>query len=146
MDAGEAPPSSGLGWRLSATIMVLAGWFAFAILWLAFYASGYNIYQNLAVFLSSLVILGAVLGVLWAGFGARMRRMYGRDQYWPGPGPGRQGRWIRRIIWLVWVVVLIAWLLFYADGFSGYQNLAVFIASLLIAGGLATVVRLAWGR
>lgn len=137
----DRPPSAGLGRRVSATILALAGWLAFAILWLSFYASEWSIYRNLAIFLVSLVVLFGILGAVWAGFGMRMRRMYDPGRDWYRPAGLRRGRWARRTVWLGWAVFFILWLVYCADDFGGYQNLAVLIASLLVAGGLSAATR-----
>lgn len=136
----DRPPTAGLGWRISTTVLALAGWLAFVILWLSFYASGWSIYQNLGMALISLVVLFGLLGAIWASFGMRMQRMYDPGRGW-WPAGTRQGRWARRIIWLGWAISFILWLVYYADDFTGYQNLAVFITSLLVAVGLSAAVR-----
>ncbi len=49
------------------------------------------------------------------------------------------------IIWIGWVIFLVVWLFFYASSYNGYQNLAVFIVSLLVAGGLSSILwRMFW--
>lgn len=145
-EVDDRPPTSGLEWRVPATILTLAAWLAFVILWLSFFASDLDIYQNLAMALISLVVLFGALGAVWAGFGMRMRMMYGPGREWSRPAGERRERWARRIIWLGWAVFLVLWLLYYADGFTGFQNLAVLIASLLVAGALSAAVRAAWSR
>jgi len=43
-----------------------------------------------------------------------------------------------------WIVFLTLWLFFYAEDYSGYQNLAVFIVSLLVIGVIQSVVWIPW--
>ena len=61
-------------WRVALSIIMGVGWLAFLILWLAFYASDFNIYQNIAIVLVSILIMGGVLGAAWASWGMK----YGR--------------------------------------------------------------------
>ena len=63
----------GLGWRVGLSIIVAIGWVVFIILWLFFYAIGYNIYQNIAVAIASLLIGAAILGASWASWGIKQR-------------------------------------------------------------------------
>lgn len=133
----------GMGWRISTTILLGVGWLVFIIIWLFFYASGFSIYQNLAILVVSLLIVAGGTAVLWVGLGIRM----GKTQAPGAPEWSRFERekwrgWLSAIIWVAWVVFIVVWLFFYADSFSGYQNLAILIVSLLIAGGVTAVV---WG-
>jgi hypothetical protein len=56
---------------VTATILAGAIWFAFIVLYLAFYAGGMDFWQKAAVFLASGVIVGAIIGVLWARYGLK---------------------------------------------------------------------------
>jgi len=67
----EETDVSGLGWRVALSIIVAIGWAVFIILWLFFYAAEYNIYQNIAVAIASLLIGAAVLGASWATWGIK---------------------------------------------------------------------------
>lgn len=70
---GEMPP--GLAPRVAVTIVVGIGWLIFLILFLAFYAGGFNIWQNLAIMLVSLLVVGAILGPMWAYWGMKTGRV-----------------------------------------------------------------------
>ncbi len=72
----EMMKTKGFGWRVSLSIIMGIGWLIFLILWLFFYASGFNIYQNIAIFIASLLIVGGVLGTSWASWGMRHRSKY----------------------------------------------------------------------
>lgn len=50
-------------WILNSVAGV--GWLVFLIVWLFFYASEYDAYQNLAIVITSLLVLGAVTGSAW---------------------------------------------------------------------------------
>lgn len=55
----------------AVSIIVPVLWFAFIVLYLAFYAGGLNIWQKLAVFLASVAIVGGIVGVIWVVYGLK---------------------------------------------------------------------------
>jgi len=61
----------GMAWRVSLSIIVSIGWLAFIILWLFFYAQSFTIYQNIAIFIVSILVAGAIMGASWASFGMK---------------------------------------------------------------------------
>lgn len=61
------------GWRGGVSTIIWIGWLAWLIIWLFFFAQDYNVYQNIAVFIVSLVIAGGVSGVIWGTLGRKMR-------------------------------------------------------------------------
>jgi hypothetical protein len=130
-----------------ASILIAVGWLAFVVIWLFFFASDYNIYKNLAVLFVSVLVSLVVLAVIWIGFGLRMGRMYSPDRTeW---ADYRQIRWrslFNALVVLAWSVFLLVWLFIYADGYTGYQNIAVIFVSLLIAGGLSAAIWGSWWR
>lgn len=63
----------GFGWRVATSIVVSVGWLIFLIVWLAFFAIDYNGYQNLAIFLVSILVIAAILGPIWAVWGMKMK-------------------------------------------------------------------------
>jgi peptidoglycan/LPS O-acetylase OafA/YrhL len=137
----------GMGWRIPASILIVLGWLAFVVIWLFFFASDYNIYKNLAVLFVSTLIGLVVLTAIWIGFGLRMGRMYAPDS--TGWTDYRQIRWRAAIsvaVVLAWSAFLLIWSFVYADGYTGYQNIAVIFVSLLIAGGLSAAVWSSWWR
>jgi membrane protease YdiL (CAAX protease family) len=66
---GEVPP--GVGPRVAVSIVTGVSWLIFLILFLAFYAGGFSIYQNLAIVLASVLVVGAILGPMWAYWGIK---------------------------------------------------------------------------
>lgn len=64
---GEMPP--GIAPRVAVSIGVFFGWLSFLILFLAFYADGFSIYQNLAIFLTSILAALAILAPIWVHYG-----------------------------------------------------------------------------
>jgi len=138
------PPSmEGLGWRVSLSIAAGVGWLIFLIVWLFFFASVYNAYQNVAIFLASLLILCFILGTPWAVWGRRHWRDAEREQIMP---PGFRWRaWASGIVFVGILVGLIYWFFVYAGGYSIYQNIAIFIIAALFLGGIMGAMWAPWG-
>ena len=67
----EMIKTKGYGWRISLSIIMGVSWLIFLIIWLFFYASGFNVYQNIAIFIVSLLVVGGVLGAAWAPWGMK---------------------------------------------------------------------------
>jgi hypothetical protein len=61
----EMMKSKGFGIRFAVSIISIVGWIIFLIVWLFFYASNYDIYQNIAIIIVSLLILGGIKAVVW---------------------------------------------------------------------------------
>ncbi|MBU0684881.1 MAG: hypothetical protein ABIE25_03830 [Thermoplasmatota archaeon] len=118
---------------MAASILIVIGWVSVLILWLFFYAGDFDIFQNLAIVIVSVLVSVGVLGAMWAPWGMRMATRAGVAQ------PMQFGRPILMTVISIasgigWLVFLIIWLFFYAGDYNGYQNLAVFILSLLVVG------------
>ena len=56
---------ASLGSRIAATILVIVFWFAFIVLYLAFFAGGLDWWQRAAVFLASGAIAIGLVAVFW---------------------------------------------------------------------------------
>jgi hypothetical protein len=54
-----------VGSKVAATIVISVSWFAFIVLYLAFFAGGINLWQKVAVFLASGAIATGLIAVLW---------------------------------------------------------------------------------
>ncbi len=54
-----------IGTKVAATIFVSVFWFAFIVLYLAFFAGGLNLWQKAAVFLASGAIASGIIAVFW---------------------------------------------------------------------------------
>jgi hypothetical protein len=129
----EVWTTPGFGWRVAVSILVVIGWISFVILWLFFSAGDFDIFQNLAIVIVSVLVSIGILGAMWAPWGMRMAKTAGAAQ------PRQLGRPILMTVISIasgigWLVFLIIWLFFYAGDYNGYQNLAVFILSLLVVG------------
>ena len=75
--------TKGFGWRVSLSIIMCVGWLIFLIIWLFFYASGFDVYQNIAIFLVSLLIVGGVLGASWAPWGMKHGHRFDKPKDMP---------------------------------------------------------------
>jgi len=69
----------GFAWRVSLSIIVGVGWLIFLIIWLFFYAGTFNIYQNIAIFIVSILVVGAVMGASWASWGIKYGYKHGYE-------------------------------------------------------------------
>ncbi len=61
----------GMRWRVSTTIVLGTAWLVFILLYAAFWARGYDLFQNLVIFFASLIVLLGGLGAIWASWGMR---------------------------------------------------------------------------
>ena len=80
---GEMMKTKGFGWRVSLSIIMCVGWLIFLILWLFFYAANFDVYQNIAIFLVSLLIVGGVLGASWAPWGMKHGNRFDKPKDMP---------------------------------------------------------------
>jgi len=142
--------AAGFGWRVSLTILLGVGWLAFLILFLFFWAGQYNFYEDIGILIVSILIVLGALAAMWASFGLKMAERVGMEE--PGVRVEMK-RWmgwrgiLSSLIWLGWVLFLVLWLFFEAGRYNGYQNIAVLIVSLIVAGGLSSLLwRMFWRR
>jgi hypothetical protein len=61
----EAVDMNGLGAKAAGTVVILFGWLAIVVLYLAFFAGGFDFWQKLAVFIASGAIVIAIVAVMW---------------------------------------------------------------------------------
>jgi hypothetical protein len=133
----------GLGWRVSLSILVGVGWLVFLILWLFFYANQYAWEKNMAIFLFSLLVLVGIVGVPWAYWGLKNQSAQEKEM-WKIKG----FRWrigVTLVVALVVFLFLIYWFWYLAAPYDVYQNIAIFIVSFLIMGGLLGAMWAPWG-
>ena len=62
---------SGFKWRVLTSIILPFAAIIFLIIWFWYYGTNYNVWQNIAVFLTVLLILGGILGAMWARWGTK---------------------------------------------------------------------------
>jgi hypothetical protein len=143
MSGGETPDEAkevfgmpGFAWRVGLSIFVVFGWLAFLLIWLFFYAGDFDVFQNIAIFLVSVLIGIGILSAAWVSWGIRYASKFGgQGNEWTR----HRGAWaLSSVAGLGWLVFLIVWLFFYAGDYNGYQNLAIVIVSLLILGAVTS--------
>jgi hypothetical protein len=124
----------GIGWRVSLSIIEAMGWLIFLVIWFFFYAQTLGFYQNIAVFVLSVVILALVEGFTWAPM-------------WWDPEIAGFGRSValQAILGLVALVFAFVWLYFYADSMSLYTNIAIIIIPIAVY-SLAQSVAQRWRK
>ena len=135
------------GWKVSLSIGMGIGWIVFVIIWLAFFAGneayGFSGYQNFAVILLSILVVILVLGGSWASWGMKQIPKEGKEMMKMAGFSSRVV--VSIIIPLALMVFLIIWFFSYAEDFDLYQNIAVFIVSILIIGGILGAIWAPWG-
>ncbi len=101
------------------SLVSMIAWMAFLLIWLFFFASGYGIFENIAVALIALFIVVALNAVAWI--------------------PIHEGGWRARtsaVSGIVWIIFLIVWIVFFAGDYGIYENIGIGLATLLIIGAL----------
>ena len=116
--------SSGWKWRTVLSIISAFAWLIFLVVWLFFYASDFDVYQNIAIFFLSIFAVFLVNGVTWKSFD-RSQKLRSSASI---------------IFGLIWFAFLLYWLFFYASEYSLVENIAVFILSLLVLGALNSIL------
>ena len=131
------------GWRVSLSIGMGIGWLIFLIIWLAFFAGDYSAYQNIAIVLISILVVFLILGGSWASWGLKFIPKEGKEMM---KAAGFTSRVVVSIIVpLALMIFWIIWFFFFAENFNVYQNIAIFLVSLLAVGGLMGGIWASWG-
>jgi len=73
---GHMMGPGGIGWRVGVSILSFFAAIIAVILWLFFYAGGYNAYQNLAIIVVIFLAFIAVMGAIWASWGLKQRNWW----------------------------------------------------------------------
>ena len=133
----------GLPWRIGVSIFLGFAWLAFLIIWLFFYAGDYSVFQNIAIFLASILVLIGILGAMWASWGLKFAKKYGGME--PKQYKQKVPSVLSGVIGIGWLIFLIIWLYSYASGYDPYQNLAIILVSILVAGGAMGAIWAVWG-
>ena len=63
--------TAGFASRIAVSIIVPFALLIFWIIWFFFYAEGFNICQNIAIFIVSILAIGGILGGIWAPWGMK---------------------------------------------------------------------------
>ena len=131
------------GWRVSLSIGMGIGWLIFLIIWLAFFAGDRGLYKNFAIILISILVLFLVLGGSWASWGLKHMPREGKNIF---KVKGFKSRVVVSIaIPFILIIFWIYWFYFLAEGFDPYQNLAIFLVSLLAIAGILGGMWAPWG-
>jgi protein-S-isoprenylcysteine O-methyltransferase Ste14 len=69
IESKEVPP--GLAPRVAVTIVVLFGGLIFAIIYVAFFAASFSLFQKIAVIVVVILAMIAILGLMWASWGIK---------------------------------------------------------------------------
>ncbi|MGD1060968.1 MAG: hypothetical protein ABR879_05880 [Methanomassiliicoccales archaeon] len=123
----------GMAWRIGASVFSVTLWLAFGIVWLFFYAGSYGFWQNVALFIVSLIVLAAVNASMWISVGMRARAHV-------------RGEWTDRrsiasaVTGVAWLTGLAAFLYWYAGSLTLYQDLGVFLLSLVLLAGANIII------
>lgn len=56
---------NSLGSRVAATVIIGVGWLAFIVLYLAFFAGGFDFWQKLAILIASGTIACGIVALMW---------------------------------------------------------------------------------
>ena len=135
------------GWKVSISIIMGIGWIAFVIIWLAFFAGNeeyaFSGYQNFAIILISILVVIMVLGGSWAPWGIKQIPKEGKEIMKTAGFTSRVV--VSIIIPMALMIFLIIWFFSYADNFDIYQNIAVFIVSILVMIGIMAAIWAPWG-
>ena len=62
---GKLVNKKTMGTRIVGTIVVGTFWFAFIVLYLAFFASGFDFWQKLAIFLATGAVAMGLIAAFW---------------------------------------------------------------------------------
>jgi hypothetical protein len=139
----EGNKKEDMGLKPSLSIVGGVGWLIFIILWFAFYASNYSWEKNIAIMLSSILIIFLLLGGMWAIWSLRMIPKQGWEIF---QIKGFKWRVVTSIIIpFLAIIFLIIWFWNYAEPFIVWQNIAVLLVTLLVLGGILGVIWARWG-
>jgi len=122
-----------VGWRIGASILSFTVWLAVGIIWLFFYAGTISFWQNVALFIVSLIALLGVNAAMWVGAGMKARsRMNGERTRGRSIASAATG--------VAWLLGLALYFYYYAGSLSLYQNLGMILLSLVLLAGVNLVI------
>jgi hypothetical protein len=131
-EVSEVP---GLGWRISLSIIGGIAWLIFLILWFFFFAVGFTLYQNIAILIVSIAVVGVLEGFTWV------------PMWWQAETPG-YGRMVsvNLVLGLIISVFIVIWLFFFADAYTLYKNISMLVIPLALWGIIQSITRRKWAR
>ena len=140
----DARRTAGFGWRIGVSITTFFGWLVFLVIWMFFYASDYSIFQNLAMTLVSILAGIGILAGTWVSWGLRYATR--SDHCAAEEHKSKRPSGLSCVAGVGWLIFIVMWLFFYADEFSGYQNLAVAMFSIMVLAGISTAASMTRGK
>jgi len=75
-DAPFSASLRGLKRRIIASILVPVAWLSGTLLYLAFWAHGFSLFQSVVLVVVSILVLFAVMAGIWISFGFRQARTW----------------------------------------------------------------------
>ncbi len=102
--------------NIYGTVTAFILWIAFVAVWLFLFAVHYDIFRNITLNAASFLLMGGLIGLIWA----------------PGEAGPRKWAWrirgsiVSAVGWLAFVILWIPWL---AHRFALYTNAAILLAS-----------------
>ena len=54
-----------------ATILIIAGWLGFILIYALYWSKGFDLFQNIIVTFVTLMIAALIIGAMWVAFGSR---------------------------------------------------------------------------
>jgi len=101
------------------SLATFIAWLAFITIWLFFYAVGYGIFENIAITISSFLIIGAINAVFWIPASA-------------GPNASGTRTKFAALVAIGWMIFILMWWPFYGEFFTLYENYAISLLSFVI--------------
>ncbi len=71
------PTPRGIMWRIVLTIVSLAAFLIGSLIYVAFYAGGFSLFQKIVVVLVALIAAGTIVAVAWVTWAGRRGMMRG---------------------------------------------------------------------
>ena len=71
--------AAGLMWRIVGTILAISGFLIGSLIYVGFYASGFDLTQKVIVLLVALILAFAAVSIMWVTFAGR--RGWMRDRW-----------------------------------------------------------------
>ena len=122
--------------------MFAFGWIGFVIAWWTFLDGGRTHYENMAVTIASAIILGGVISAFWLPWTYRNDPRV--QEAWGVHGFAVRVVW-SMAIFLGLASIFVWWLWWQAEGYTTYQNLAIFILFIVAIWGMIAPVWIRWG-
>ena len=65
------PTPTGMVWRIVLTIITMAGFLIGSLIYVAFYTSGFSLFQKIVVVLVALILAGTIVSIAWVTWAGR---------------------------------------------------------------------------